>query len=124
MLQNIYYTDDILKAVRRAYYSGIIPKNGAQNYVLHLQKLLTRKTIAPYYTQAYKIWNERPIDRVVSNDSEIVILEYKFGEAHSESHKKQVKKYIDFFTQQNKQNNKTVKAFLIYGIYSEIITIT
>ncbi len=130
LLQNIYYTPDIPKAVKHAYYCGVITKNGAQNYVLHLQELLTRKTIAEYYTKKYKVWNERPIwiegatyipDRVVSNNDEIIIIEYKFGEAHSENHKAQVKKYIDFFAKQGYTN---IKAFLIYGIYSEIISIT
>ncbi len=129
LLENINYTDDIEKSVKQAYYSGVIMSASIENYISHLQKLLAREEIARYYTREYEVWNERKIwinretyipDRVVKKNDEIVIIEYKFGELHTNSHKKQLQKYIDFFAETGYLN---IKGYLIYGVFLEIISI-
>lgn len=129
LLESIRYAEDISVAVRRAYYSGIITANAQQNYVRHLKELVGRNTIKLYYTKDYEVWNERSIwvcgetyipDRVVSNATETVVIEYKFGESQTSSHKKQLEKYIQIFRDKGHTN---VKGFLIYGIFSEIIAV-
>lgn len=129
LLQNIKYISDIPVAVNRAYYDGLITQNAQQSYATHLKELLSRSTICDYYTDAYEIWNERPLwidgetyipDRVVRKNDELVIIEYKFGESHTQEHKKQVQKYIDFF---KKKEYLKVRCYLIYGVFSEIILV-
>lgn len=129
LLESVRYVEDIPVAVKRGYYAGIVTAQAVQNYTMHLQELLTRKTIKDYYTAEYEVWNERPIwingdtfipDRVVRKGENLVVIEYKFGEAQTNAHQKQVKKYLNFFREQGYQN---VKGFLIYGVFSEIIEV-
>lgn len=129
LLEDIHYIEDIPLVVKRAYYSGLITANAQQNYTTHLQELLSRETLKQYYTKAYKVLNERPVwgqeetyipDRVVFNENEAVVIDYKFGESQSTAHKKQVAKYMQFFKE---KGYTSVKGYLIYGIFSEIVLV-
>lgn len=129
LLEGVRYAEDIPIVVRRAYYAGLITKNAQQNYETHLQELLDRSTIRDFYTDSYKILNERPLwangetyvpDRVVYNDDEVIVIDYKFGESQNTSHQRQVKKYLSFF---EKKGYKVVKGYLIYGIFSKIVAV-
>lgn len=129
LLEGIRYVEDVPVVVKRAYYAGSITASAQQNYTKHLQDLLGRNTIKDYYTEEYEVLNERPFwmdgatyvpDRVVCKDDEAVIIEYKFGESHASFHKQQIQKYMHFFKQ---KGYKKVSGFLIYGVFSEIISV-
>lgn len=129
LLQHIYIYEDIPRIVKQFYYKGSISQTEQRIYREHLQKLLLRKEIAPYYTSQYSVYNERPIlmngqeyipDRVVSNSHNLIVLEYKFGEQENPKYKKQLLQYKTFF---NQRETKTVKAFLIYGLLDKIIEV-
>ncbi|PVX52480.1 ATP-dependent exoDNAse (exonuclease V) beta subunit [Balneicella halophila] len=129
LLEGVKYIDDVPIEIRKAYYSGLITSNAIPNYKRHLTELLQRKTIHEYFTKKYEVLNERPFwmegsayvpDRVVYNDEEVVVIDYKFGETQQSSHRKQVERYLSFF---EKKGFKNRKGFLIYGVFSEIVQV-
>lgn len=127
LMQDIIYYDDIPKAVKKAVTKGIIAKTEAENYMLHLERLLHKKEIEPYYTAFYTVRNERPLwvegkqyipDRVAFRDAELAIIEYKFGEKQSSAHKNQVATYVQCYRD---KGYKDIRAFIVYGVSEEII---
>lgn len=127
ILASIYTIDDIPVVIKRHFYKGLLSIEECNTYISHLQKLLSKKELVDYYSSKYSIQNERTIlidgkkyipDRVVFNEQEIIILEYKFGEKENPQYQKQVTTYKHFFQEYKQQ---TVKAFLVYGILDKII---
>lgn len=80
-----------------------------------------------WFDGSYKILNERSIiylnlaneaivkrpDRVMFNDREVIIVDYKFGNKEKR-YKKQVHEYMELISKMKVFQNKTIKGFLYY----------
>lgn len=129
LMQDIVYYSDIPKAVKKAVTRGIISKSEAEDYIIHLQRLLQKEEIAPYYTATYTVQNERPLwvegkqyipDRVAFKGKEMAIIEYKFGQKQSNAHKKQVATYSQFYRSKGYED---IRAFIVYGVSEEVVVL-
>ncbi|MBR1626556.1 MAG: UvrD-helicase domain-containing protein [Bacteroidales bacterium] len=92
-----------------------------------LQYIVNRTKELHWYDGTYHILNERAIvsfdetneliirrpDRVMYNDDEVIVVDYKFGK-RDEKYKKQVGKYIELIKRMNYFKNKTFKGFIFY----------
>jgi ATP-dependent exoDNAse (exonuclease V) beta subunit len=101
-------------------------KNGIQSAELktqleiELNSILSNERMASWFSDAKQVYNEAEIilsggqvvrpDRVSVRDGEIIVIDYKTGEA-AESHKHQVRKYIEALSTMYTQ---PVKGFLFY----------
>ena len=129
ILEDTGLLPDLGKAVSRRVESGEFDRNEASVIFEHLDKLLRRKEILPWFSGDYRVYRERSIlvpgageirpDRIMENDDELIILDYKFGE-YLNSHRKQV---LQYRTVLKKMVSKNVRSFLLYpeqGILEEV----
>ncbi len=91
-----------------------------------LQTIISQTKDLHWYDNTYKLINERAIisfdnnklvikrpDRVMYNDNEVIVVDYKFGQI-KEEYKNQVKGYINLIAQINKFKDKKFKGFIFY----------
>ena len=92
-----------------------------------LQGIISKTQDLHWYDNTYKLMNERAIisfdednelvvkrpDRVMYNDNEVIVVDYKFGQA-KEEYKNQVKGYIDLISQMTEFGDKKFKGYIFY----------
>ena len=93
--------------------------------------LLNNERVKNWYSDKWKVLTEPPIlmnngkikrpDRVLINDNETIIIDYKFGIEELKTHEKQVKEYSDCLLQMNYKN---VKGYIWYVTNNKIIEVT
>jgi ATP-dependent exoDNAse (exonuclease V) beta subunit len=129
ILEDTVYIKDLEKAVMAKAESGEISAEEAPVILEHLFGLLHREDIFPWFSGNYKVHRERSVivpgvgeyrpDRIMENDDELIILDYKFGEPRK-SHEKQVSEYRDVFMQ---MASGKIRSFLLYpetGLLKEV----
>ncbi|MBQ7984073.1 MAG: UvrD-helicase domain-containing protein [Bacteroidales bacterium] len=89
--------------------------------------LLSQPLTASWFSEDNKIFNERSIlikdnegnitekrpDRIVVTPSQVTVVDYKFGQPHSE-YISQVSQYMECVKEMNFAKNKTLKGYLCY----------
>ncbi|WP_085537431.1 UvrD-helicase domain-containing protein [Massilibacteroides vaginae] len=109
MLSLIYTTDDIPSAVENALLSGVITQEEATDLNERLFNYLTEPKVSAWYDGSFQVLNETDIlfakgyskrpDRVMFQNGEVVIVDYKFGGKEETKYHKQVKDYMDLIRQ-------------------------
>jgi ATP-dependent exoDNAse (exonuclease V) beta subunit len=122
VLEKVITIKDLGMAVSKAVTAGEIKSRDADGIRIHLEGLLNRKDISRWYDGSYRIFAERGIivpgigeyrpDRIMENDEEMIILDYKFGDPRP-SHHKQVVNYVSIV---QKLVTKKVSGFLLYPL--------
>ena len=121
ILQFIKHTNDIDKSINQFLNEGKLDKTEANVIRNKLIYALNKAEVKKWYSNKYKIKTEpellpgkgnilRP-DRIMENNSEVIVLDYKFGENIENKHIKQVLQYIEYI---KRINNKTVTGYLWY----------
>ena len=119
ILKRVTYVEDIEKVLLQSLNEGIIDSSGRQLLQVELTALLRSDQIAKYFKLPYKVMNERAVwglseahipDRVVTNNDECVIIDYKTGIRRAEDIT-QLKQYISHLKE---FGAKEVKGFLLY----------
>jgi RecB family exonuclease len=123
MLSEVFVHTDVKKVVTRYLLSGIIDENEAKRIQHLIENVVNHKELKAYYTHDVLIKNETEIitlkngnrtmhrpDRVVIQDDELIIIDYKTGEKNK-MHVEQISEYAEYF---NKLGYENVKKMLVY----------
>lgn len=133
IFSTIHTADDLDKVMRRLETDGIlngnIQKEQIQKWVL---KGFANPTIANWFSGDYQLYNECEIlsldkktgtfikrrpDRVMMNNSEIIVTDFKFGTPRLEYHE-QVREYMQLL--RNMNPDKHVKGYLWYVYINKV----
>ena len=116
LFSRINTLDDIEKAVKQLYFEGLILSEEEQSYINSVKNIIRNSGKESWFSGDYQIYNECSIllkengkvitqrpDRVLINDNEVIVIDYKSGEPHS-AHQKQMDKYVSIMKQMGHQN--------------------
>lgn len=116
-------TDDIRPAVAQLVSTGILPDEKTEEYVQAVEEAISKAKLQDWFSGRYRVYNECAIlteeggnithkqpDRVLMNEKETLIIDYKFGEPNN-SHKKQLREYARLMREMNYPD---VKAYIWY----------
>jgi len=105
LLAGICRPEDTDTIVQQAVMEGKITKREGPAFKRRIALMLSDPEMVKYYTGSWKIYTENDIllpggetrrpDRIVVNEQETVVIDYKFGEETSTSHIRQVKEYMN-----------------------------
>jgi ATP-dependent exoDNAse (exonuclease V) beta subunit len=123
MLSEVFVHTDVKKVVTRYLLSGIIDEHEAMRIQHLIENVVNHKELKAYYENDVLIKNETEIitlkngnrtmhrpDRVVIQDDELIIIDYKTGEKNV-MHIEQISEYAGYF---NKLGYENVKKMLVY----------
>ncbi|MDR1562606.1 MAG: UvrD-helicase domain-containing protein [Dysgonamonadaceae bacterium] len=129
LFEKIRTMNDIENAVENLINEGIISFQDKEMYIKKINSAIVNAGKEDWFSEKYKVYSEFSIlvkeneeittkrpDRALISDNETIIIDYKFGKSH-DSHRKQVKQYIDLLQSMNYPN---VKGYLWYVELEEI----
>lgn len=106
VLENVTVEEDLPMAFERLRLKGKLSRQDIKTYGGHLAKALEKIRPRKWFTNEYKIINERPLlkkgmimnrpDRVmIDNEGNIIVVDYKFGSRdNGKEHHRQVRNYM------------------------------
>ena len=123
LFSGIRTMNDIVSAVERLVFSGIIQQEQKDRYIQEAETAIRKAQVENWFSDQYTAYNECAIiiedngiithkqpDRVLINEKETIIIDYKFGEPHSR-HAKQVQQYVTLMREMGYNN---IKGYLWY----------
>lgn len=130
IMEQIIYYSDIDKAIQKAKNASLINNHQSVEFKQILLKSLGCMPQKEWFSNKYKILNEASIilpskttkrpDRVLFNNEEIIVIDYKFTSTQQKKHIDQVKEYMSLI---NKIENKTTKGYIWYILTNELIEV-
>ncbi len=122
ILSEVNTLEDLKKAVRNGVAKGVIPESDFNDtYTFLKEVILSVKERNWFNSSLYTHLNERPIisppneeyrpDRVMINERETIVVDYKFGSEQRSSYSKQVKNYMTLLEEMGYPN---VSGFVWY----------
>ncbi len=124
-LSKINYAEDVPQVVENLQLAGHFEKDASEEVKQKLLDVVTHPDLKPYFSEDYKIINEREIltvngvslrpDRIAIKGQEANIIDYKTGKP-SPSHKEQITQYADVL----KEMDFTIKNVIIVYIDQKI----
>ena len=122
--------NDIKSAVNKLLFDGKINNNKASELINEIKIKLSKKPYSEWFSKKWDVKTEHMIlipdgkikipDRVMKNEDEIIIIDYKFGEKENSSFIKQISAYKDLITQMGYKN---ISAFIWYYTIDKIIEV-
>ncbi|MFO8234859.1 MAG: UvrD-helicase domain-containing protein [Bacteroidales bacterium] len=131
VFEYINHQEDITEAVDKVYLEGKI--NGREKAELEekVRHIIEDERFNHFFSDKWEIYTEREIllpsgkmyrpDRVMMNESETVVLDYKFGEKRQNQHKKKVSQYL---TQINKMGYSNPKGYVWYVNQMDLVKVS
>ncbi len=126
----VKYEKDIEQAVKRAIGLGLIDINDKAVVVKEIKGFIANPDANNWFSDKWKIKTERSIllkngdvkrpDRVIENDKEVIVIDYKFTEQHKPQHLKQVSEYVNTIKE---LSTKPIKGFVWYVTAQNILAI-
>jgi ATP-dependent exoDNAse (exonuclease V) beta subunit len=123
LFSKIKTLEDIPSAVDQLFYEGIIPQEEKEAYRENIRQAIHNAGVLHWFSNDYRIYNECSIlieedgnittqrpDRVLMNETQTIIIDYKFGEPHA-AHHAQIERYCRLMQQMGYEN---ITAFLWY----------
>ena len=120
MLSRIHYKSEAKEAIVKFVIENGLNEEEALQINQQVEKIITHKVTGEWFAKTWKVKVEVPvllpggryhrIDRVVTDGSRAVIIDYKTG-VKKESDKKQVEEYAVALTQMGYQG---VEGYLVY----------
>ncbi|MCD8166305.1 MAG: UvrD-helicase domain-containing protein [Bacteroides sp.] len=134
LFSHIRTTDDIDRAISKLLFEGIIDSLDTFNELKHITETAFRNPqIRHWFSGRYKIYNECSIlypsadshrvrrpDRVMVNEDEVIVVDYKFGKA-DESYDQKIKEYMGLLSVMGYTN---ISGYLWYVYTNELIKIS
>ncbi len=130
IFKSIEYADDVEQAVRNVYLSGMITKRGKEEYCEKVRAYLAQPVCSEWFDRKYKVINERDIllrfgskvrpDRVIIQDKQAIVIDYKFGRTEENKYLKQVQFYR---TSLRQMGYKDVKGYIWYVRLNKIVAV-
>lgn len=130
VLENVIHHNDLNKAIKKLELKGIIAYADRQVLFDKLQKTLAKKPFVDWFSGKYKVKTElnylmanksvkRP-DRIMYNDKELIVVDYKFTHTKSQAHYKQVKQYMSDLAD---IENVPIVGYVWYVLNEELIRV-
>ncbi|MGL5317739.1 MAG: UvrD-helicase domain-containing protein [Bacteroidales bacterium] len=130
ILSRVFTPDDLEKSVRHAVLSGTASKEEGEEYRDELKRIILNPKVHDWFSGKHEVMNEialllpggemlRP-DRILRNDDEIIVIDYKFGK-EQKKYIKQVKAYVKHIADMGYPN---VKGYLWYVMSDKIEEVT
>ncbi|MCB2197723.1 MAG: UvrD-helicase domain-containing protein [Bacteroidetes bacterium] len=130
VFENIQTEDDIPTAVNQLIFEGKVAENEKSELIQKIIKTLENEQIKMWFSKQWQVKTEAEIilpngktirpDRVISNNEETIVIDYKFGELEEPKHNKQVKIYMETL---QKMEAKTVEGYLWYVDLGKVIRV-
>ncbi len=127
VFQEIITFKDTKTAVMKAHSEGFLSLKEAEIMINKINRIIKDKKVKSWFDGSYKVINEDAIltksgdikipDRVMISDTEIIIIDFKFGK-HRDEYKKQISEYQDLV---KNLYQLPVKSFLFYPETMKII---
>lgn len=127
IVSNITSLDELDKTIDKYQLTGEITSTEKTQISALLHHYLSIPEISEWYSGKYKVLNEVQIlqpngtfirpDRVMINEDEVIVIDYKFGEKEEKKYLKQVKNYM---TQIKKMGYARVKGYICYIVLEKV----
>lgn len=128
ILSVVFLHKDLPKAVREQVLSGAISEKVAVDIEKKLYDAVTHPETTDWFSGKYKILNETAIlqpkgkfrrpDRVMMNEDEIIVVDYKFGEKEQKAYTGQVRNYMTLIAKMGYPQQ--IKGYIWYVESGEI----
>lgn len=130
IVSNVTSLNELDTVIEKYRLAGVITTEEKIRVSGLLHEYLSVPEISEWYSGNYKVLNEVQIlqpngtfirpDRVMIKGSEVIVIDYKFGEKEEKKYLKQVKNYM---TQIKKMGYTAVKGYICYIVLSKVIEI-
>jgi len=122
--------DNVPFALKKLTLEGLIDDAKAQLLQPEILDLLNQERVKEWFKPNLKVMNENPIlnkgihyrpDRVLIDNQKVTVIDYKFGEQHTNQHALQVQNYMKLIGQ---MGYTQIEGYIWYLTTNQIITIT
>ena len=121
IISSIQTLEDLHDAVEAKYISGEIDADKKAEITALLTRILSAPEVTDWYSGKYHIINETQVlhpafgfsrpDRVMIGNDEVIVVDYKFGDAVESKYNRQVQHYVRTIKEMGYNN---VKGFVFY----------
>ena len=121
---------DLDSALEKRVLSGELTKEDKQNVYQLLSESLSLPQVQEWYTGDYQVLNEQQVlhpslsfirpDRVMIKGDQVVVVDYKFGEAMESKYVKQVQRYVNSI---KNMGYKQVQGYLFYVKLQKVVKV-
>ncbi len=128
IFENIITDEDIPSAINEQFNEGKINLSEKEILIKKIYSTLKNEEIKNWFNNKWRVKTENEIilpngktfrpDRVIYNDNEMKIIDYKFGEIDELKHRKQITNYKNSLTEMGYKN---IKAYIWYVEKNKII---
>ncbi|HBS86480.1 MAG: hypothetical protein A2W91_19885 [Bacteroidetes bacterium GWF2_38_335] len=109
ILASVRYAGDVEKALQNAVFSGLIRVENLEDVKKDIEKIISDDPTASWFKPSWQVKNETSVllttgevkrpDRIIYNENETIIIDYKVTDKESQSYITQVKEYMGYFRQ-------------------------
>ncbi len=121
IFEKISSPNDIDKVINEFAEQGKLSDFDIEEIKRMFTKIFENKIVTSWFNDNWEVFSEKEIltrygttkipDRVIANDKEIIVIDYKFGSKRPE-HKRQIKTYSSLL--KDIYPNKSISAYLLY----------
>ena len=130
IFRNMKTIDDLENKLNAMITEGKLPELERKHIIDTVHKALKKPIVNRWFACEVKVKTEAEIllpdgsivrpDRVVFDNEQTVVIDYKFGKKITENHKQQVRQYMGFLS---KMGYSSVKGFLWYVTVDEVVEV-
>jgi ATP-dependent exoDNAse (exonuclease V) beta subunit len=104
VLARISSTADVEPAVNELVFRGLVQSSEGEQMMQQLHELVTDPEVKTWFDGSYHVLNERSLltgkelkrpDRIMLNDEEVIVVDYKSGEKELDKYHSQVRSYVN-----------------------------
>jgi ATP-dependent helicase/nuclease subunit A len=122
-------TKSIDNLIDEFYYAGKISSEDCKELSIKINEMISRPQVADWFTDKWEVKTEEAIldisgkiripDRVLVGDNQTLVIDFKFGEKHSE-YVSQVSDYMDLLIDMGYENVKGIIYYAEKNIIEEV----
>ena len=130
IVSEIRTLDDLDSALEKRLLSGELTSTEKHDIYQELHKALSLPQVKDWYLGNYTVLNEQQVlhpsmnfirpDRVMINDDEVIVIDYKFGESIESKYVKQVERYVKSIRDMGYAN---VQGYLFYVKLHKVVKV-
>jgi ATP-dependent helicase/nuclease subunit A len=130
IISQVKTLDDLDKAVEKKYLAGEITEEKKNQLLVSLREWLSIPDVKDWYSDKYQILNETQVlhpafgfsrpDRVMIGDNEVIVVDYKFGDAEESRYLSQVRHYVLHIREMGYDN---VSGYVFYVRLKKVVKV-
>jgi len=130
IISQVKTLDDLDKAVEKKYLAGEITEEKKNQLLVSLREWLSIPDVKDWYSDKYQILNETQVlhpafgfsrpDRVMIGDNEVIVVDYKFGNAEESRYLSQVRHYVLHIREMGYDN---VSGYVFYVRLKKVVKV-